>query len=361
MDVKLFSLYKQEVPESESGKKRIFECVKSFFPDCSDFANFTSQKRMLLAVSQSLRSADIVIVAVQSNMYNATKRLLSAALDLKMSKSLEVSSSLASMLEHGKIKQATYDTNIVFPIGAEILPTISKINCGFTLTSGGQHIIYLPIEAPRADEVVFGSLYDYLASVCDEETVANAFDVRHTALIRHIAEKLENDSINITFAGAKAVNLIKKYSPKLTAKSCVGFAEDVSFDITTDNLVDEARKIRSDYCSHLAVAVSDIVTEPVTEERSLSASIADEQGTSTIKMYAEKDESDADFLLNFIDKLMLTLCDYKSLASCGNDADTVTKSDKVLRRNLFTIASGTIGLTAIIGFIVALFLNNGGH
>ena len=86
MDVKLFSLCKQDLPEAQTGKAMILECVKSFFPECEDFTAFASQKRMLLAVSQSLRAADVVIVAVQGNMYNATKRRLTAALDMKTAK-----------------------------------------------------------------------------------------------------------------------------------------------------------------------------------------------------------------------------------------------------------------------------------
>ena len=68
MDIKLFSLCNQEAPEAEEGKKAILDCVKCFFPECGGFSHFTSQKRMLVAISQSLLAADIVLVAVQSTM-----------------------------------------------------------------------------------------------------------------------------------------------------------------------------------------------------------------------------------------------------------------------------------------------------
>ncbi len=359
MDIKLFSLYKQEVSESEAGKECILKCIKSFFPDSLAFSNFTSQKRMLLAVSQSLRSADIVVIAVQGNMYNATKRLLSSALDLKMSANPEVSSALAELLEKNKIKQGTFDTNILFPNGAEVLPTDSNLNCGFALSSGGQHIIYLPIEAPRAQEVVLGSLYDYLADICEEDC-ENAFDTRHKAIIKRTAEKISEKMIKVTFAGANTAELVKKYTAKSEEKSCFNFAEPMHFDALSDNLVDEARKIRDDYYSHLSVLVSDITEDAVTSERFVIMAIADESGTSTMKMFAQSNETDEEFILNCIDKLLLILYDFESLSDCIDEADIVTKSDKALRQRLFAIASGAIGITAVAGFIVALILNNGG-
>ena len=99
MDIKLFSLCNQDSQEAEKGKEFILKCVKDFFPECNGFAEFTSQKRMLVAISQSLLAADIVLVAVQSAMYNATKRMLCAALDTKTAENGEVSAVLSSRPE----------------------------------------------------------------------------------------------------------------------------------------------------------------------------------------------------------------------------------------------------------------------
>ncbi len=354
MDVKLFSLCKQEVTESEAGKNCISECVKSFFPECEDFSPFTSQKRMLLAVSQSLRAADVVIVAVQSNMYNATKKLLSAALDLKTKKSAEVSAQLKPLVERGKIKETTFEANIRFPDGAEILPTVSGLNSGFALTSGGQHIIYLPIEAPKAGEVVLGSLYDYLADISDDVNVENAFDTRHRAIIKRTAAKLDSEAVKVAFAGAQAVEMIEYYSNNPITKSCFVFDEDAEFS-EQETFIDEARALRDKCRSQLSVLISDI-REDENSSRFVEAAIADESGTSTLKLNAEDGETDKVLLANFIDKIMLMLYDYETLSNCVNEADITTKADSALRRRLFTIASGAIGATAVISFIVALMI-----
>lgn len=357
MEVKLFSLCKQEVPETEAGKKNIFECVKNFFPDCEGFSAFTSQKRMLLAISQSLRAADIVIVAVQNNMYNATKRLLSAALDLKIVRNTEATTALNPLLETGKIKQNVFDANVRFPAGAEILPTESFLNCGFALASGGQHIIYLPIEAPRADEVVYGSLYDYLAIICKDEKIAVSFNGRHKKVILRLAEKLDADSVKITFSGEILTNHIAKYLQGLTAKACFILDEAKSYkDLTKEEFIEKARDLREENYSQLGVVITDISYDEESAERYVEVAVADENGTVTMKISAEKDESDEEFISACIDKLMLTLYHYEKLSDTYDEANLVTNADKSLRNNLFKIASGVIGASAIISLIIALIM-----
>ncbi len=352
MDVKLFSLCKQEVAESEAGKQCILKCVKSFFPDCQDFTAFTSQKRMLLAVSQSLRAADIVVVAVQNNMYNATKRLLSAALDLKNKRDADVTAQLKTLLEQGKIKDNTYEANIRFPAGAVILPTDSGLNCGFALSAGAQHIIYLPIEAPRADEVVFGSLYDYFAELCSEEKAQKALDIRHSEIIKRTACKLDAEYVKVAFAGNEAVKMLEYYSPK-NAK--VSFAFDDRYtDASEMNLADECIKLREDNHSQLGVIVSSISEED--GKRFIKAVIAFENNITAITLYAEEDETDEMLIANCIDKVMLMLFDYKSLSDYVNEADITTKGDRLLRKELVTVTTGAIGITAVISLIIALIM-----
>lgn len=354
MDVKLFSLCKQELPTAQTGKAAILECVRSFFPECEGFSGFVSQKRMLLSVSQSLRAADVVIVAVQGNMYNATKRLLTTALDMKTSKQSEVATVIKLLLDNGRIKQNIYEANIRFPQGAVIMPTKSYLHCGFVLSSGGQHIIYVPVESPRADEVVLGALYDCLAEIC-EENCSQALIKRHRCIIEKVAEKLDDKSATVTFSGEAITQHLEKYADKNVLRSCI-FIDDTKLysDITKDNLIEKARGLRKYRSSDLGVIFSDISTDD-NGERSVTVAIADETGTSTLEIFAEKDETDEQFTASCIDKTMLTLCNFEEL-SCTDEAEITTKADKKLRSYLFRIASGVVGASAVIGIIIALIM-----
>ena len=353
MDVKLFSLCKQESPEIQDGMKHILKCVKTFFPECDGFNNYTSQKRMLLAVSQSLHAADIVVVAVQSNMYNATKRLLAGALDIKIAKSRAVSNALTASLETGKIKQSVYDSNIRFPHGAVIMPTDSYINCGFVLSSGSQHIVYLPLEAPKADEVVYGSMFDLLSEICEEDS-EEAFGKRHRYIIERTLEKLNKDYVTVAFAGNDAAHNIKYLSDGLSAKDCLSFSDAEIFEhYSSSDIIDTARHIMDEQKVQLGIAFSPVRTDEESK-RFITVAIADENGTTTFDFSAETDETDDELTLNCIDKTMLLLYSHEKLTDNSDPADIETKSDKILRTALFKAASIAVGASAIISILIAL-------
>lgn len=355
MDVKLFSLCKQELPEAQTGKAMILECVKSFFPECEDFTAFASQKRMLLAVSQSLRAADVVIVAVQGNMYNATKRLLTAALDMKTAKKAEVATVIKPLLDNGRIKQNVYEANIRFPHESVIMPTKSYLHCGFILSAGGQHIIYVPVESPRADEVVLGALYDCLAEICEEDC-SSAIENRHKRLIERAAEKLDDASSTATFSGEAITSHLEKYASDRTLRRCMFVDETKHYsDINKEDLIEKARGLRKYRSSDLGVVMTDMATDD-NGERSVTVAIADESGTSTLEIFAEKNETDEQFISSCVDKTIFTLCDFEELSSAGKEEEITTKADKKLRSYLFRIASGAVGASAVVGIIIALIM-----
>lgn len=357
MDIKLFSLCKQEVPQTEAGKKHILKCVKAFFPDCEGFTPFTSQKRVLLAAAQSLRAADIVILAVQSNMYNATKRLLSEALGLKIVKNKAVFDALTPLFETDRIKQSVLNANSAFPKGSVLMPTDDMFNCGFVLSAGSQHIIFLPVEEPRAGEVVYGSLYDFFASICDKETAEAGINARHRAITKRTTDKLDEDSIKIAFAASSASATIENISSGIASNHCFTFkAEPTYYESPSENLVEISRELKNEQIASFAVALSDIEYSQQTEERTLKVAIADEAGTNTFTFFALADETDEEFVLNCIDKTMLLLYNYEKLTETDSLAEVTTKADQTLRKKLLYITAGAIGASTIIGLILSVIL-----
>ena len=356
MDIKLFSLCKQEIPQIELGKKHILECVRSFFPSAEGFSAFTSQKRMLLAASQSLRAADIVIIAVQNNMYNATKRLLANALDFRMHKDGDVVSALTPLLETGRIKQTAFDANVVFPQGAEILPTEDMLNCGFVLSAGAQHIIYLPVESPRADEIVYGSLYDFLATLCDTENGKKGINARHKKIIKRTIGKLDEDSVKVAFNASTASQIVEQLVSGFVSKHCFTFNAKTNFEeITNETIVALARQTKDEQYSSYGVVFSDIEYDFQSGERILRVAIADDTGTNTYTYTGVDGESDNEFILNCIDKTMLLLYNHEKLSAKSNNAEVTTKDDSALRKSLFYIAAGVLGISTVIGALMVAF------
>lgn len=357
MDIRLFSLCKQEEPQIESGKKLILKCIKSFYPQCDSFMPFTSQKRMLLAVGQSLNAADIVIIAVQNNMYNATKRLLSEALGFRLMKKNTVFNVLNPLYEEGKIKQSTLASNAFFPQGATLLPTESLINCGFVLAAGSQCIIFLPIEEPFANEVVYGSLYDFFASVCDDAAaVKRGLQTRHREILRRTADKLDTESMKIAFSYSQASSVIEKLSSDISSKHCFSFRPQNAYsEITDEGIAEEARSLREADYANLGIAFSEVSFNQ-DAERILKVAVADESGTNIYTFFAVENESDEEFIANCVDKTMLLLYDYEDSGCEKKSPDIPTKEDKSLRKRLLYIAAGAVGFSTIIGVVIAALL-----
>lgn len=354
MDIKLFSLCKAESPQIVAGQKHILKCVRNFFTETENFNIFTSQKRMLLAASQSLRAADIVIIAVQNNMYNATKRLLAQALDFKMMKNNSVYKVLNPIYEAGKIPQSALMANVAFPQGAKILPTEDMFNCGFVLSAGAQHIIFLPLEAPRADEVVYGSLYDFLASICEENVALKGMSARHRAIIKRTADKLDTDAVKISFAPSQAASIIEGIAAGISSRHCFTFNHSTIYNESTpENLVDKARQFKNDQFASYGVVFSDIIFIGESE-RQMKVAIADEAGTNTYTFIALDEETNDDFIFNCVDKIMLLLYNHEQFEDNYDSADKPTQSDKNLHKFLYLVAGGAVGISAVIGIIISL-------
>lgn len=355
MDIKVFTLCKQEVPESERGKKCIDDCVSSFFSEYEGIEAFSSQKRMLLAISQSLLAADIVVVAVQSNMYHATKKLLCGVLDIELEENDGLAELLLPKLGAGAIKQATYDANIQFPVESEILPTDNGLNCGFALTSGGQHLIYMPIEAPKAEEIAFGSLYDYFAGLCDGESTDSAMEQRHAAIAKRTFEKLSENSVKVVFGSKIFCNYFSSLSDEEGFSSCAVIdndfgekAEDISVEKYYINL---SRELRDKHIAQYGIAFSEELEDD--DGSYILAAIADESGTNVVRFYAEDGEDEDTLFTVAVDKLMLMLYDYNELVNADDETMISDKADKALRKAVAVAAAGIVGISAAIGLIVA--------
>lgn len=360
MDVKLFALCNQEAESADAGQKAIMTCIQKFCPECDEISQFSSQRRMLLAISQSLRAADVVVVAVQGSMYNATKKLLCAALDIKISVNELVDSELSKHFANGKIKEAAYKNNVLFPTDAVIFPTKNMINCGFAISSNGQYIIYIPIDEPKVSEVVLGSLYDYLAEITDLSSPGEALEQRHRDVIRRTSEKLINQSVKVAVAVGDGSDIIDEYSDK-RLKAC--FIFDEHFESRKDEDIKEytvnvARRVRDNCHTQLGAAISQPVYDNNGDFYEFVA-VADVNGTKTLKIYGESGESAEELTMISVEQLMLTLYDYNDFGveESEDESSPVEQAKDSTLKNVLSIGAASLVLAAsVAGFIIALII-----
>ena len=360
MDIKLFSLCNQDSPEAVNGKEQILGCVNDFFPSGVKFNDFTSQKRLLVAISQSLLAADIVLVAVQSTMFNATKRLLCSALDIKTERNEEIASALSAKMKTRKLKPNFFEASVTFPQNAVVMPTSDYLNCGFALTSGGQHIIYMPVEDNKAQQIILGSLYDYFAEISEALVASQALKHRHRLLIANAVKKLGSDSIRVSVAGNDASDYLVSFLKKSDSSA---FTVDMDYDSPEDETDEKtisihiARNVRDRNHTDLGVYISNpFLSEEDGNALCSYVAIANEEGTKTYKIIADADEGAKELLRVCVDKLLLVLCDYESIECSVEESEENKAADKKLRDMIGIAASAAVLAASVAGFILALVL-----
>lgn len=352
MEIKLFSLCDSESASAQSGKKCICNCVRSLFPTCGEFDDFSSQKRMLVAVSQSLQAADVVIIAVQGNMYNTTKRMLLGALGTDMQTNERVVKALATR----KMKESNFNANTTFPVSSELLPTSSYIHCGFAVASGGQRLIYLPVDAPKAHEVVYGSLFDYLAEFAEPERIKIAMDYRHKAILSRTIGKLVHDSTKVAFANTKSVEyILSNIKNKEKFDSCIVIDDATGIQVTDGSPDALARRAMEKNKTNLGIMISDIRTDD-DNQRYIHIAFSNAAGTKLVKVFAEDGETDKEFTATCVDKLLLTLYNYD--VNTGSEQAQLLNSPKTKakQKKLALTVSIPVAVSALAAAIIALIL-----
>lgn len=356
MDVKIFSLYTQENDKIRSGIECIEDCVCSFFSEVCSAEHYTSQKRMVLAVSQSLRAADVVVVAVSSEMYNTTKRLLCNELGIVTDVNDELASMLTGALEKGEIKQSIFESETCMPVGAEIMPTGKGRKCGFALTRESQSIVYLPLESPKADQVVLGSLYDFLAEVTDED-YGSAFEKRSRRIFLRTVENLENNNIKTVFRLPDGNDYFSRYSDISSKTDCIVIDSEAENESDSEVSVPlkEARKMKEKHFAHYGVFVEEIKTDDE-GNRYAGAVISDEEGTDTFRLFAGEGESDGELYEAVMNRLMLMLYDYNFFADITFSSLNDSSEDKALRSFALKAVGAGLLLSSLISLIVAFIM-----
>lgn len=355
LEVKVFSLYVDETEKIRNGLEVIEECISCFFHESSKAEHYTSQKRMILAVSQSLRAADVVVVAVSSDMYNTTKKLLCSQLGLVIETNSDCAGLLAHSLENGTLKQSTFINETGFPEDAVLLQTGDARNCGFAVTRESQTLIYVPVESPRAHQVVLGSLYDFLSTVTDED-YSGAFEKRSERLFSRTVDNLEKNCIKIVFRISDDNGYFIKYGNVSSGTDCIVLDNDDALSETDDcSGINISRSIKDRHFAHYGVYVKSVESDE-SGERFVYAAVADEEGTDTFKFYAEDEESDEDLYESAMNRLMIMLYDYNYFADITFSSLNDSGEDKKIRNFTFTAVGSGLILSFVLSVIVAIIL-----
>lgn len=361
MEIKLFSLTKKEPNLFADAKKTVTECSCSFLGETEKFKNYSSPKRMLLAVSQALRSADVVIIAVQSSNYNSAKKMICSALGIELVQNEDIYSALLPIKESGKMTQSALINNSMFPKDADIFATGDFKCCGFSITSGAQSIIILPLDSIKTPEIVFGSLYNYLgeiAGVKDKKEIARLKRYR-LAQRAYLSLKKSGEKFSFAPLGGKSlidenIRLIDKENEFMSlgeAPEARQASQSVKEYIAA---AAQAERERSG-CDYAGV-VSSAFASNTDNSVFIFYAIADKEHTHTVKLYANEDESPKELTEYAIERMFESAGDAVITKLNEQESAKPTKADRNLRQKISAITAIAVGGSAAICAILALIL-----
>lgn len=361
MNIKLFSLAKGNPAAFAESKKLISDCANAFTQEAAKFNNFASPKRMFLAVSQALRSADCVVIAVQNQSYNSIKKMLFNALEIRTQQVEEIYINLLPLFEKGRITNTALVNNSIFPIKAQVFPTDNLLSCGFSITSGSQSIIMLPLDSVKTSEVVFGSLYSYLATLSGFEETEDLKKLIRLRLTERLFSAVSKSKATLAFAAVNGVNLIEECTKMIdTENKAFRFVYDMESRASSQPVKDYiaacAQKTRIEAKSDYAVAVSSAFSGN-DDSIFIYCAVADKNETTVTKVFAAEDETARELVNTGVEYALKTagnivVSKHEELHSKAAKAGTL------LRRNLTALTAFAVGGSAIICALIAFLLGN---
>lgn len=361
MDIKLFSLTKGENAAFAGSKKIISDCANSFTPEEESFKNFSSPKRMLLAVSQALRSADAVIITVQISAYNSVKKMICSAFKVECEQNSEVYNLLEPLYEKKAITKTALENNSLFPKGADIFAVSDYKCCGFSITAGAQSIIVLPLDSMKTGEVVFGSLYDFLAEKTGIENSEELSKLKRARLALRLVTVLKKDKARLAFAALSGVQLVEESIALVDKEHSFMFMAEKPENRQTTQTVQEyivsaAQKTRQSSKADFACAVSSAFASNTDDSSFIYFAIADSNETFVKKIFARKGENPKNLYRAAVEGAFL-----ECVNRVGDDLrlkkDENSREDRLARQKLALITSAAVVGAAGLSALTALLLS----
>ncbi len=361
MEIKLFSLIKGDNSAFAGSKKIISDCVNSFTAADEKFKNYASPKRMLLAASQALRSADAIVIAVQSSAYNSVKKMICSAFNIELEQNEEIYSALLPLYEKKKITKAAFENNTAFPADADIFAVSDYKCCGFSVTSGAQSIIVLPLDNIKTGEVVFGSLYEFFGEAAGVENDEDISKLKRARLSAKLISLLKKDKSRIAFSAMSGVQLIEESLDMVDAEHETAFiAEKPESRQATqqvqDYIVSAAQKTREASKTKYACAVSSAFASNTDNSTFIFVAVADEEETRITKLYAREGESHKHLYRSAVENALL-LCVSKVSSDIAAAKQENRREDKLLRQKIAFITAGAIAGATAVSAVLAIIFN----
>lgn len=360
MNITFFSVVRGNSEMFSDSKKIISDCVNAFAGQNVKIKNFSSPKRMLVAASQALRSADVVVIAIQASIYNTVKKMICSSLDLNVEQNSIVYDGLYPLYDKGVLSENALTGNAVFPEDSNIFATLDLKCCGFSVVAGAQSIVVLPLDPIKTAETVFGSLYTFLADFGGIKNTDDVVSFKRIAMMTRIVSLLKQKDSKLVFLPLGGKELIAENMAFADEENeIVSFAEKPEARKTNqpakDYIVSAVQKARVDSQADYACAVSSAFASNKDNTVFVMYAVCDEKDTVVTKIFANSDETPKEISSAAVENAYI-LAGSRIMSGILEEKRRRNKPDRDLRKKLAIISAAAVAGAAALSTALAMLL-----
>ncbi|MCQ2479252.1 MAG: hypothetical protein MJ120_01330 [Clostridia bacterium] len=360
MEIKLFSFIKGEEIEFADCKDAIVDCVTLFTSKEEEFYNFSSPKKMLIAGAQALKKADAIIFAVPLASYNSMKKTICSVFEMETESNEEIYENLLPAFKEKKITKTAFENNCLFPKEADIFPVSDFRCCGFAITEGTQSIILLPLDDEKTNEIVYGSLYNFIGEMAGFDNMADISMLKCAVLATKLSASLRKGKSRLAFTDLGGIPLIEESLYHADRENKTMFVADkpeprLPSQTIQDYIITTAQKTRLDTKADYACAVSSAFASNTDDSTFIYAAVADENDTAVKKLYLNDGEDPKSLYQSAVEEVFLSALN-KVKKGVEKKRKDNRKVDKFFRQKMAFITAaavaGAVGLCAILAMVI---------
>lgn len=325
--------------------------------------NFNDAENFFRCLSEILKNDSQVILAVDTEVFLTTKKLLCSVLSLNC-----VSNGIISELTAPDSPDR--ESHCLVPENAEIFPTEDGLFSGFAVKKENRSIIFLPLDNKRTSQCI-DSFYNFLNGTAETEQVPENTDNDLTTIMNSISESAVDACRILKDMGFKAALSVSPAAEKLY--NLLPSMEEIKFfpsclerkNITPKNhAANLAKEAAERSGAKIGASITNAFKVQGNEESKvfICVAVADNEAAKVKKIYAQPDES----------PLALTACALNSVLdmikgqavrgktilieeSSKEASDLSPSVEKRTRKKLLisTICAGAAALALCLGIAVS--------
>ncbi len=339
---------------------RVESSINNYTDDCV-FQQFEDIREMFVALQSALENDELILTAVDVKNYLKFKNALIQAFGTEVVYNSTVSKRVEKLSLDDKKKQAFS----AFPEPATVFASDDGLYSGFAMANGNQHLILLPIDNYRIDEILRNGVIPYL----NEQLMAKYDDIVLSTEKPPFFDKvsfavnsiLECDSL-VAVNGTRNAEVLKSCGDEV-----VGF--DKAF-VFTPYVEDKGKINPTEYTAQLArvsldlssaklgACISDIYTS--NDAKYICIAVSDGDSALVRKLYMSDNETEHEFVesaaVELIELVGEKVSGKRSVGiEISDSQDNVITDDdkKIAKKKPLAILAIVIGLVFIVCAIFA--------